>query len=134
MTGLKEEFLAHVQGDLVGIEKALKENLNPYLDLVHEVASHLLFSGGKRFRPLLMVLCARLCGYTGNSDKLFSTAFEYIHAATLLHDDLVDDAVLRRSKTVAHAIWGGADDRPGRRFSSGQGAYHRCQNRSTEGD
>ena len=106
MTGLKEKFLSMVQGDLEEIERELEVNLNPYLDLVRETASHLLFSGGKRFRPLLMVLCARLCGYRGTRDKLFSTAFEYIHAATLLHDDLVDGADLRRGKPVAHSIWG----------------------------
>ena len=107
MSDPKEKFLALVADDLAEIEKALKENLTPYLDLVYETASHLLFSGGKRFRPLLMVLSARLCGYSGDSDKLFSTAFEYIHAATLLHDDLVDGAEIRRGKPVAHAIWGG---------------------------
>jgi len=106
MIGLKEKYLAMVQEDLDGIEQELESNLNPYLDLVRETASHLLFSGGKRFRPLLMVLCARLCGYQGNRDWLFSTAFEYIHAATLLHDDLVDGADLRRGKPVAHSIFG----------------------------
>lgn len=105
MNDLKQQFLAMVEDDLVGIEQALKANLNPYLDLVRDTASHLLFSGGKRFRPLLMVLGARICGYTGDNDKLFSTAFEYIHAATLLHDDLVDGAALRRGKPVAHAVW-----------------------------
>ncbi len=105
MNDLKRKFLAMVQDDLDGIEDALEANLNPYLDLVRQTASHLIFSGGKRFRPLLMVLGARICGYTGNSDKLFSTAFEYIHAATLLHDDLVDGAALRRGKPVAHAVW-----------------------------
>ncbi len=106
MIGLKEKFQSLVQKDLEEIERELENNLNPYLDLVRETASHLLFSGGKRFRPLLMVLCARLCGYSGNNDKLFSTAFEYLHAATLLHDDLVDGADLRRGKPVAHSIWG----------------------------
>jgi len=105
MNDLKQKFLAMVEDDLAGIEEALNENLNPYLDRVRETASHLLFSGGKRFRPLLMVLGARICGYTGNSDKMFSTAFEYIHTATLLHDDLVDGAALRRGKPVAHTVW-----------------------------
>jgi octaprenyl-diphosphate synthase len=70
------------------------------------VAGHLLFSGGKRLRPLLMVLSARLCGYTGNYEKTFSTALEYLHTATLLHDDLVDEAALRRGQKVAHLNWG----------------------------
>jgi octaprenyl-diphosphate synthase len=106
MTELKQKILAAVEHDLNEIEKALNDNLTPYLDLVSDVAGHLLFSGGKRLRPLLMVLSARLCGYTGNYDKTFSTALEYLHTATLLHDDLVDDAAIRRGKTVAHANWG----------------------------
>jgi octaprenyl-diphosphate synthase len=106
MIDLKQKILAAVEVDLKEIEKALSENLNPYLDLVTEVAGHLLFSGGKRLRPLLMVLSARICGYTGNYEKTFSTALEYLHTATLLHDDLVDEATLRRGKEVAHANWG----------------------------
>lgn len=56
-------------------------------------------------RPLLMVLCARLCGYSGNHEARFSTIFEYLHAATLLHDDLVDGAEMRRGRQVAHQLW-----------------------------
>jgi octaprenyl-diphosphate synthase len=106
MSDLKQKILSAVEDDLSEIEKALSDNLNPYLDLVSEVAGHLLFSGGKRLRPLLMVLSARLCGYTGNYEVTFSTALEYLHTATLLHDDLVDEATLRRGKEVAHSNWG----------------------------
>jgi octaprenyl-diphosphate synthase len=106
MNDLKHRILAAVKDDLVDIEKALADNLNPHLDLVSEVAGHILFSGGKRLRPLLMVLSARICGYNGDYQKTFSTALEYLHAATLLHDDLVDEATLRRGKPVAHSIWG----------------------------
>ena len=106
MNDLKQKILTAVEDDLSDIEKALSDNLNPYLDLVSEVAGHLLFSGGKRLRPLLMVLSARLCGYTGDYEKTFSTALEYLHTATLLHDDLVDEATLRRGKEVAHSNWG----------------------------
>jgi len=108
MNDLKQKILAAVEDDLDDIEKALSDNLNPYLDLVSEVAGHILFSGGKRLRPLLMVLSARMCGYNGNYEKTFSTALEYLHTATLLHDDLVDEATLRRGKPVAHSTWGNA--------------------------
>lgn len=106
MNDLKQKILTAVENDLSEIEKALSDNLNPYLDLVSDVAGHIIFSGGKRLRPLLMVLSARICGYTGNYDVTFSTAIEYLHAATLLHDDLVDSAALRRGKPVAHSKWG----------------------------
>jgi octaprenyl-diphosphate synthase len=105
MNQLKRKILAEVENDLDEIEIALSENLQPYLDLVSKVARHILFSGGKRLRPLLMILSSRLCGYNGDYDKTFSTAIEYLHAATLLHDDLIDDATLRRGKPVAHSLW-----------------------------
>jgi octaprenyl-diphosphate synthase len=106
MSDLKNRVLSLVQDDLDGIETALLENLRPNLDLVSKVAHHILFSGGKRLRPLLMVLSARLCDYQGDYDKTFSVIFEYLHAATLLHDDLVDGADLRRGKPASHAVWG----------------------------
>jgi octaprenyl-diphosphate synthase len=106
MTDLKKKILAMVKDDLAEIEIALSQNLKPYLELVSDTARHILFSGGKRLRPLLMVLSARICGYNGDYDKTLSAVFEYLHAATLLHDDLVDGATLRRGKPVAHLIWG----------------------------
>ena len=106
MSDLKNRVLSLVKDDLDGIEAALLENLRPNLDLVSKVAHHILFSGGKRLRPLLMVLSARLCDYRGDYDKTFSVIFEYLHAATLLHDDLVDGAHLRRGKPASHIVWG----------------------------
>ena len=106
MKELKDKILEATASDLDAIEAALSENLQPNLDLVSNVAEHILFSGGKRLRPLLMVLCARLCGYQGSYDHTFSIIFEYLHAATLLHDDLIDDAVLRRGKPAAHTVYG----------------------------
>jgi octaprenyl-diphosphate synthase len=106
MKGLKEQILESVRQDLADIEVALTENLQPHLTLVSQVAKYIMFSGGKRIRPLLMVLSARLCGYKGDYDKTLSVVFEYLHAATLLHDDVVDDADVRRGNPVAHSIWG----------------------------
>jgi octaprenyl-diphosphate synthase len=106
MKGLKERILETIAQDLVEIEKALAENLQPYLPLVSHVSKYIMLSGGKRIRPLLMVLSARLCGYQGDYDKTLSVVFEYLHAATLLHDDLVDGAEVRRGNPVAHSIWG----------------------------
>ena len=106
MKDLKTRILEATAADLAAIEAALSENLQPNLELVSKVAEHILFSGGKRLRPLLMVLCARLCGYRGGYDHTFSIIFEYLHAATLLHDDLIDDATLRRGKPAAHTVYG----------------------------
>jgi octaprenyl-diphosphate synthase len=106
MKDLKEEILDSVRQDLAEIEEALVENLKPHIPFVSHVAKHVMFSGGKRLRPLLMVLSARLCGYQGDFDKRLSVVFEYLHAATLLHDDVVDGAEVRRGNPVAHSIWG----------------------------
>lgn len=106
MPDLKRIIFEAVKDDLAEIEAALEENLTSHLDIVRQTASHILLSGGKRLRPLLMVLSARICGYAGHTDMSLSNIFEYLHAATLLHDDLVDEASLRRGKPVAHSIWG----------------------------
>jgi octaprenyl-diphosphate synthase len=108
MNSLKQKILSEAEKELADIEAALSENLQPYLEIVSDVAGHIIFSGGKRLRPLLMVLSARVCGYTGSYDITFSSAIEFLHAATLLHDDLVDDASLRRGKPVAHSVYGNA--------------------------
>ncbi len=106
MTRLKETLMSRVKEDLVAIEAALDQGLNPHLGLVRDVAGHLIFSGGKRIRPLLNVLSARLCGYTDPFIYPFSTIVEFLHTATLLHDDVVDGADLRRGKPVAHLLYG----------------------------
>lgn len=108
MNDLKTRILSLVKDELADIEGELVHHLNPHLDLVRKVAGHILFSGGKRLRPLLLVLAARMCDYRGDYDKTFSISLEYLHAATLLHDDLIDDADLRRGRPVAHSIWGNA--------------------------
>jgi len=101
--------MSAVAKDLDTIETCLKRNLDPYLELVQTIAGHILFSGGKRLRPLLMILCARMSGY--NQEKLihFSTMFEFLHAATLLHDDVIDEAEMRRGKKAAHLVFGAAE-------------------------
>jgi octaprenyl-diphosphate synthase len=105
MSDLKANILAAVSDDLSAIEQALADNLNPYFDLVSQVAGHILFAGGKRLRPLLMILAARLCDYHGDHTARYATIFEYLHAATLLHDDLVDGADVRRGRPVANQVW-----------------------------
>jgi octaprenyl-diphosphate synthase len=102
---LKEKILNAAGDELIHIDKALKDNLTPHLELVRQVAGHVLFAGGKRLRPLLMVLAARICGHQGRDAATYSVIFEYLHTATLLHDDVVDGANLRRGQPVAHQVW-----------------------------
>ncbi len=106
MTDLKKRILERVEPDLFQINKALAENLDPKTSLVEKVAGHILFAGGKRLRPLLMVLGARLCNYQHNDIYTYAIMGEYLHAATLLHDDLIDGGELRRGRPAAHTVFG----------------------------
>jgi octaprenyl-diphosphate synthase len=76
--------------------------------LIPELAHHLIDSGGKRLRPLLLLICVRLCGYRAESRFPMATIMEFIHTATLLHDDVIDQASIRRGKTSANQIYGNA--------------------------
>ena len=88
------------------VEDQVRRNLNSSVTLVNTVAAHILSSGGKRIRPLLLLLCARLCGYTGRDHHQLGSLVEFIHTATLLHDDVVDDADIRRGRRTARKVWG----------------------------
>jgi len=92
--------------DLEGVEDQVRKNLDSDVALVNTVAAHILSSGGKRIRPLLLLLCARACGYSAKEHLVLGSLVEYIHTATLLHDDVVDDADLRRGRPTARKLWG----------------------------
>jgi octaprenyl-diphosphate synthase len=94
------------RGELEGVEDQVRKNLDSTVTLVNTVAAHILSSGGKRVRPLLLLLCAQLCGYSGKDHFVLASLVEYIHTATLLHDDVVDDADLRRGRQTARRVWG----------------------------
>jgi len=101
-----KSILKELKGDVAAINEALAANLQTHVPFISEVGRHILLSGGKRVRPLLFLLSARLCGCQGNHLAGFSTIFEYLHAATLLHDDVVDAATVRRGTSTANTIWG----------------------------
>ncbi|MBK7421549.1 MAG: polyprenyl synthetase family protein [Nitrospira sp.] len=79
-----------------GVEEQIRKKLDSSVALVNTVAAHILNSGGKRVRPLFVLLSAHLCGYAGQDHQALGSLVEFIHTATLLHDDVVDDADLRR--------------------------------------
>jgi len=92
--------------ELDGVEEQVKKHSNSSVTLVNTVAAHILNSGGKRVRPLLLLLSARLCGYGGREHHQLGSIIEFIHTATLLHDDVVDDADIRRGRRTARKVWG----------------------------
>jgi len=95
-----------VSKDLEAVEKELARNIQSEVSLIPTLGKHILNSGGKRFRPLILILSARFCGYLGNDHISLAGILEFIHTATLLHDDVVDDAKVRRGNQSAHTIWG----------------------------
>ncbi len=101
-----KSILKELDKEIAAINNALVANLQTHVPLIAEVGRHILLSGGKRIRPLLFLLSARMCGCQGNDLADFSTIFEYLHAATLLHDDVVDAASVRRGRSTANTIWG----------------------------
>lgn len=92
--------------DLEEIESKIRHNLYSEAPLINEIAAHIFDGGGKRIRPLLLILCARLTGYTPKNDLVLGSLIECIHTATLLHDDVLDEAALRRGQPTARRIWG----------------------------
>jgi octaprenyl-diphosphate synthase len=92
--------------DLDRVNQLIVERMQSPVVLIPQLAGHIVASGGKRLRPMLTLGCARLCGYSGNRHIALAAAVEFIHTATLLHDDVVDASDLRRGRDTANAVWG----------------------------
>ncbi|MDT8317105.1 MAG: polyprenyl synthetase family protein [bacterium] len=101
-----KKILKLVDSDLIRVGGELKRNLQSDVGLISEVGEHLILSGGKRLRPMLLLMAADLAGYKGDRHILLAAVVEFIHTATLLHDDVVDNAELRRGKSSANSLWG----------------------------
>lgn len=95
-----------VSEDMDGVNTAIRQYLHSDVALISEMANYIINSGGKRLRPILAILCARACGYSGEKHCLVAAIIEFIHTATLLHDDVVDESSMRRGNETANAIWG----------------------------
>jgi len=96
----------HLKDDLRGVEKALVAHLKSPVPLIPVVGRHITLSGGKRFRPAVLLLSAEACGYTGPRRTVMAVVTEYMHTATLLHDDVVDGGVVRRGRPAANVVFG----------------------------
>ena len=95
-----------LQADLDRVNAVIVERMDSPVALIPQLAGHIVSAGGKRLRPMLTLGCARLCGYLGDRHIALAAAVEFIHTATLLHDDVVDDSGLRRGRDTANAVWG----------------------------
>lgn len=101
-----EAVLALIGEDLKNVELQFKKDLHSDVPLIKKVSEYVISSGGKRIRPMLLILSAYLSGYRGNRHVAIASVIEFIHTATLLHDDVVDNANLRRGLASANTLWG----------------------------
>ena len=103
-----DPLLALCADDMVRIDREILARMRSPVAMIPELANHLIGAGGKRLRPLLTVAAARLCGHEARDDRhiKLATCVEFIHSATLLHDDVVDASALRRGKPSANTVWG----------------------------
>jgi octaprenyl-diphosphate synthase len=101
-----ETVIELLKDEMPAVEAQFNKNLASEVPLVSQVGEYILSSGGKRIRPMLLLLSARLCGYQGDKHIELASVVEFIHTATLLHDDVVDSADLRRGNRSANSVWG----------------------------
>ncbi len=103
-------LLGLVEADMGHVNRIILDKARSDVDMIPELARHLIDSGGKRLRPMLTLAAARMCGYPGTGAHaghvLLAASVEFMHTATLLHDDVVDESALRRGKPTARLLWG----------------------------
>jgi len=99
-------LVALVAEDMGHVNRIILDRARSNVELIPELARHLIDSGGKRLRPMLTIATAKLCGYEGNGHVRLAASVEFMHTATLLHDDVVDESNLRRGKAAARLLWG----------------------------
>lgn len=95
-----------VRADLEAVEREFARQVQSQIHVIPEIGNYLLKSGGKRVRPAVLLMAARLCGYQGPRAILNAAVVEFIHTATLVHDDIIDDADVRRGRKAVHSQWG----------------------------
>ena len=103
-----EQIRQLVAADFEAVDRVIKLRLHSQVALVDQVATYIIYAGGKRLRPLLVLLAARACGHTGEQHVEAAAIIEFIHTATLLHDDVVDGSSLRRGRETANEVFGNA--------------------------
>lgn len=95
-----------IKDDMAAVDSMIQSRLQSDVVLINQLGHYIINSGGKRLRPALAILCARACGYQGDHHINLATIIEFIHTATLLHDDVVDNSDMRRGRETANNLWG----------------------------
>lgn len=102
------DLLAPVASDMQAVDAVIRARLNSDVVLIRTIGDYIIGAGGKRMRPAMLLLVARALGYQGSHHQLMAAVVEFIHTATLLHDDVVDESSLRRGRSTANAVFGNA--------------------------
>ncbi|MEY3200852.1 MAG: hypothetical protein RIR70_402 [Pseudomonadota bacterium] len=103
-----DQLYAPIHDDLQAVDAVIRARLDSDVVLIRQVAEYIIRSGGKRLRPALVLLCAQALSYQGRAHHELAAVVEFIHTATLLHDDVVDESALRRGNSTANALFGNA--------------------------
>lgn len=103
-----EALTALVSEELGAVDRLIHDRMNSQVGLIPDLAGYLIDAGGKRIRPLITLAAAKLFGGGGDAPQKLAASVEFIHTATLLHDDVVDESGLRRGKAAANSVWGNA--------------------------
>ena len=102
------EIRALIKDDIEAVDQLILDRLSSDVVLINQIGHYIINSGGKRLRPLLVLLAARACGYEGKEHLTMAAVIEFIHTSTLLHDDVVDESDTRRGNKTANEVWGNA--------------------------
>ena len=95
-----------IRADLEQVDREFARHVQSQVELIPKIGQYIQTSGGKRVRPAVLLMAARLSGYTGDRAVLYAAVVEFIHTATLVHDDIIDDSELRRGRLAVHSRWG----------------------------
>lgn len=106
MSSQLAELLSPIANDMEAVNRVIRQRLNSEVVLIRTIGDYIIGAGGKRLRPALVLLIAKNLGYSGDKQAVMASVVEFIHTATLLHDDVVDDSSMRRGKSTANAMFG----------------------------
>lgn len=107
-TTTQNSIIESIAGDMEAVNMTIRRQLYSDVPLVNQIAEYIISAGGKRIRPVLVLLIANACGYRGTYHHDLAAVVEFIHTATLLHDDVVDESSMRRGRKTANALFGNA--------------------------
>ena len=100
------QIFESIREDLERVDREFARHVESQVELIPKIGKYIQTSGGKRMRPAVLLMAARLAGYTGDRAVLYAAVVEFIHTATLVHDDIIDDSELRRGRLAVHSRWG----------------------------